>query len=128
MPRVTHFEIHADDVNRAVKFYREIFGWKIEQWGGQDYWLVMTGEPGTPGINGGLMQRRGPRPAEGQPVNAFPCTIEVDNIDAYVAKALAAGAKIALPKMPVPTIGWLAYCHDTEGNIFGMMQLDPGAK
>jgi predicted enzyme related to lactoylglutathione lyase len=60
-------------------------------------------------------------------VNAFVCTVDVSELDAMVEKAVAAGAKIALPKMAIPTVGWLAYCKDTEGNIFGMMQMDSNA-
>ena len=61
-------------------------------------------------------------------MNAFPCTIEVEDLDRYLAKTQGEGGKIALPKMPIPGVGWLAYCHDTEGNIFGMMQPDAAAK
>ena len=61
-------------------------------------------------------------------VNGFVCTVDVPNLDVYVDKALKNGGTIALPKMPIPTVGWLAYCKDTEGNIFGMMQMDPDAK
>ncbi len=128
MPRVVHFEIHADDTARAVRFYVEVFDWKVVRWGGEDYWLVTTGDAGQPGINGGLLPRRGPRPTEGQAVSSFVCTIEVDDLDVYVARAEANGGKIAVPKMPIPGVGWLSYCHDTEGNIFGMTQPDPTAK
>ena len=129
MPRVIHFEIHAENPERAVDFYKKVFGWSFQKWGGpMDYYLVTTGEAGQPGINGGLMRRQGPPPAEGQPVNAYVCTIDVPNIDEFSSKALAAGARVALPKMPVPGIGWLAYFKDTEGNIFGMIQNDPNAK
>jgi predicted enzyme related to lactoylglutathione lyase len=54
--------------------------------------------------------------------------MDVPNLDTYVDKAMKAGATIALPKMAVPTVGWLAYCKDTEGNIFGMLQMDANAK
>jgi uncharacterized protein len=128
MNRPIHFEIHADDANRAIAFYAKVFGWKFSQWAGQPYWLVTTGEEGTPGINGGLMSRRGPGPADMAPVNAFVCTIDVSDLDAMVATAVAAGGVIALPRMPIPTVGWLAYCKDTEGNLFGMMQMDADAK
>jgi predicted enzyme related to lactoylglutathione lyase len=129
MPRVIHFEIHAENPERAVDFYKKVFGWSFQKWGGpMDYYLVTTGEAGQPGINGGLMRRQGPPPADGQPVNAYVCTIDVPNIDEFSSKALAAGARVALPKMPVPGIGWLAYFKDTEGNIFGMIQNDPNAK
>jgi predicted enzyme related to lactoylglutathione lyase len=56
------------------------------------------------------------------------CTIDVPNLDEYVDRAMKCGGTIALPKMPIPTVGWLAYCKDTEGNIFGMMQMDANAK
>ena len=60
-------------------------------------------------------------------VNAYVCTTGVDNLDSMVDKAVAAGGTVAVPKMPIPTMGWLAYCKDTEGNLFGMMQMDPNA-
>ncbi len=80
------------------------------------------------GIDGGLLPRKGSAPVEGTPVNAFVCTIEVASADEMVKKALDAGGSIALPKMGMPGVGWLAYCKDTEGNIFGLMQNDPNAK
>jgi predicted enzyme related to lactoylglutathione lyase len=92
------------------------------------YWLITTGEPGARGIDGALVPRRGPAPVEGQAVNAFVCTVDVSNINQFLTKVGAAGGTIALPKMPVPGVGWLAYAKDTEGNIFGMMQNDPNAK
>ena len=61
MPRVVHFEIHADDPERAVNFYQDVFGWQIVKWEGpQDYWLITTGPDDEPGINGGLMKRSDP--------------------------------------------------------------------
>lgn len=128
MPRVVHFEIHAADTDRAIRFYTEVFSWKFERWPDHDYWVIKTGEDSQKGIDGGLVPRRGPDPAEGQPVNAYPCTVEVDDLNDYLAKAQGAGGKIALPRMPIPGVGWLAYCHDTEGNLFGLMQPDAAAK
>ena len=87
-----------------------------------------TGEEGTHGIDGGLLPRQGPAPAAMAPVSAFVCTVGVTDLDAMVATAVAAGGVVALPKMPIPTMGWLAYCKDTEGNLFGMMQMDPECK
>ncbi len=88
---------------------------------------MTTGPEGERGCDGGTLFRRGPAPAEGQAVNAYVCTIGVSSVDEYVAKALAIGGVIALPKMPVKGVGWLACCKDPEGNIFGMMQTDPNA-
>jgi predicted enzyme related to lactoylglutathione lyase len=129
MSRVIHFEIHADQPERAAKFYTGLFGWEITKWGGPvDYWLIKTGPDRQPGINGGLLKRQGPAPAENQPVDAYPCTIDVTALDATLQAITKRGGTIALPKMPIPGIGWLAYGKDTEGNIFGVMQSDLGAK
>ena len=135
MNRVIHFEIHAADPARAAEFYRQVFGWDIQEWKipgvevpeEKRYWVVTTGPAGAPGIDGGIVVRRGSAPAEGQPVNAYACTIGVESIDASIGKVLAAGGAPAVPKMPIRGVGWLAYCKDTEGNIFGLMQEDPSA-
>lgn len=127
MGRPVHFEIHAEQPERAAAFYSALFGWSFQKWDGpMPYWLVTTGEGGV-GINGGLVQRHGAAPAEGQAVNAYVITVDVDDCEGTVAKALANGGTVALPKMPIPGIGWLAYLKDTEGNIFGAMQRDESA-
>ena len=127
MPRVVHFEIHAADPDRAVNFYQTLFGWTFQKWEGpMEYWLITTGPNEQPGINGGLVRRQGE--IDGQAVIAYVCTVDVENLDASVQTAVDNGGQIALPKMPIPGMGWLAYCKDTEGNIFGMMQSDPNAQ
>ena len=128
MPRVIHFEIHADDPDRAVMFYSTVFGWHFTKWNGpQDYWLVRTGGHEQPGIDGGLMRRMGPPPAEGQSLNSYACTVDVPNLDEYLGKITSHGGRVVVPKMPIPSIGWLAYAKDPEGNIFGVMQPDAAA-
>jgi predicted enzyme related to lactoylglutathione lyase len=122
MPRVIHFEIHADDVDRAINFYQEIFGWKFDKWDGpQPYWLVTTGPDSQPGINGGLMKRLHP---EGATYNS----IDVPSVDDFAAKITKKGGEVVVPKMPIQGVGFLAYCKDTEGNIFGIFETDAGAK
>lgn len=122
MPRPVHFEIPADQPERAIGFYQKVFGWTFQKWDGpMEYWMIGTGDPSEPGINGGLMRRLNP----GQPcVN----TIGVADVDATLATVLSSGGECALPKMAIPGVGWLAYCKDTEGHIFGIMQNDPNAK
>ena len=128
MSRVVHFEIHAEQPERAIKFFSDCFGWLFQKWPGEwDYWLIKTGSETEPGIDGGLMKRMGPGPVDGQAVNAYGCTISVNDLDASLAKVLSVGGSLALPKMPIPGYGWLAYAKDTEGNLFGMMQRDPTA-
>jgi uncharacterized protein len=122
MSRVVHFEINVDNPERAAKFYSDTFGWKFDKWGGpSEYWLVTTGPDGQPGINGGMMKRPHPGAAT---VN----TIGVGSVDEAVATVTKNGGKVVMPKTAIPTIGWFAYCTDTEGNQFGVMQPDPNAK
>ena len=126
MPRVVHFEIHAGDPARAIKFYETMFDWKFEKWDGpMEYWMVTTGANDQPGINGGLMPRRGE--IDGQAVIAYVCTIDVASVDDSTATVQSNGGQVVVPKMPIPGAGWLVYCKDTEGNIFGMMQADTNA-
>ena len=126
--RVAHFEIHAADPQRAIAFYSQSLGWSFNQWGDQPYWLIVTGPPEQRGIDGGLVPRRGDAPAEMAAVNAYVCTVMTEAIDATSEAILANGGTVALPKMAVPGVGWLAYFKDTEGNLFGVMQNDPNAQ
>src|SRR6516225_2832694 len=126
MARVIHFEIQAENPDRAIKFYQQMFGWEFSKWEGpQPYWLIKTGPDGQPGINGGMLPRRGD--IDGQAVIAYVCTVDTALLDDSLAKAQRSGGTQVVPKMPIPGVGWLAYCKDTEGNIFGMMQPDPKA-
>lgn len=120
--RVIHFEIQADDVNRAKAFYEKTFGWEIPQMmteaeGGMNYWGLTTGAEGTTGINGGLYQR----PADHK-LYSYDCTIQVEDIDKAIAGVKANGGSIDGEKMEIPNVGWFVRAKDTEGNIFGLMQ------
>jgi predicted enzyme related to lactoylglutathione lyase len=128
MPRISHFEIHATKPAELAAYYRELFGWKLQHIPQIDYWTIDTSNGSEPGINGGLLQRRGPVAENGQPINAFMCTVSVDSVDAYAAKAIKLGGSEALPKMAIPGVGYVAYCKDPDGNIFGLHQADPQAK
>ena len=130
MSRVLHFEIQADDVERAKAFYAAAFGWSFEDYGqmtGSTYWGITTGPEGEPGINGGLLQRPVPAPAVGQGTNAFVCTVVVEDYDETERKILDAGGQVALPKMALTGMAWQGYYLDTEGNTFGIHQPDPEA-
>ena len=124
MSRVVHYEVPADDPQRLVDFFEKAFGWQIEKWDGpMDYWLIMSGREeaeGEPGIDGGILRR-----ADGNPMVVN--TIDVTDLDAALAKVTEHGGEIVAPKMAVPTVGWMAYFKDTEGNVHGAMQAVPSA-
>ncbi|HEY7480737.1 MAG TPA: VOC family protein [Gemmatimonadales bacterium] len=126
---VVHFEIPADQPERAAKFYQELFGWDINKYEGDvgmEYWMVQTvptgedGRPTRPGVNGGLMRRMFPGQA---PVNY----IAVESVDEFVRKAERLGAKLLVGKQPVPSMGWFAQFTDPEGNVFAVWETDPNA-
>jgi predicted enzyme related to lactoylglutathione lyase len=123
MGRVIHFEIHADDTDRAERFYTEVFGWGVQRYGGPvDYRLLSTGPDGQTGINGAILKRQGAGPEPGQPVNSYVCTIGVDSIEETERAVPDAGGEQVLDRMEVPGVGQLSYFKDTEGNIFGALQ------
>ena len=122
MPRVIHFEFPVDDPDRAVDFYKNVFGWEINKWDGpEDYWMITSGSEKEPGIDGALMRRQ--NPGQG-PIN----TVGVPSVDDFVSKITENGGEVVMPKMAIPTIGYFAYCRDTEGNVFGIMESDMSAQ
>jgi len=120
---VGHFEIPADNTERARKFYSATFGWKMNPMTGMNYTMVSTGAtndqgmPKEPGyISGGIGKRGGPLE---HPV----VTIVVDDVAAAAKKVEKNGGKIIPPKQEIPgNMGWTAYFKDTEGNIVGLYQ------
>ena len=123
MPTIVHFDIGADDPERARKFYEALFGWKMEKPPEMtDYYLIETRDlDGKPGVGGGLGKR-------GEPGQRITSYVGVSSIDEYVAKVESLGGKVVMPRIAVPGWGYLAICFDTEDNMFGLWQEDRGAK
>ena len=122
MGRVSHFEITADDPDRAAEFYRKAFGWEFNDWGGPfKYLLATTGPADQVGINGAIMPRNDRKQAV---IN----TISVDSWEEGARAVSEAGGKVLMEKDAVPGQGYFAYCSDTEGNVFGIFQADPTAR
>lgn len=126
MNRVVHFEIHANDIQRAVNFYKKIFGWSFEEWKGgeSEYWMVMTAPKDSKeaGINGGLLIKGGKEAGEGAGPNAYVCTIQVEDYDKTAAMIESEGGVCQMPKFDIAGMAWQGYYKDTEGNIFGIHQ------
>ena len=130
MNRVVHFEIQVDNPERAMEFYKKVFGWDFQKWGEQAYWMVMTAPKDSKelGINGGLLPRPAKVPAKECGSNAFVATVQVDSFDDTAKKIEAAGGTVAMPKYALAGMAWQGYFIDTEGNTFGVHQTDPSAK
>ena len=130
MSRPVHFEIQADDPERAITFYADVFGWSFQDYSevmSSPYWGVTTGDEGEPGINGGIQPRPAPAPGDGHGTNAAVLTISVADFDATAARIDRSGGRVALPKFALPGMAWQGYFVDTEGNTFGIHQADETA-
>ena len=131
MPTIVHFEIPADDVERAKKFYSDLFGWKMEKWPGADssssnmeYWIISTvDDKGNKAAMSGWMMKR-----QGQHHQHITNFIDVNSIDEYSSKIEKLGGKVVVSKMAVPDMGYFAVCHDTENNSFGIWESNENAK
>ena len=120
--RVVYFEIQVDDINRAIQFYKNVFGWEFKQFGNVEYCLIITGPDDQHGINGGLMKRIVPISNKYDPIKGYICTINVSSVDDYCKKIIDYGGTVEMDKMSIPGAGWIAYCRDTENNIFGIIE------
>jgi len=117
------FGITVDDVQRARRFYEQVFAWRFEPWGPPDFYLVHTGDDQHPGVQGLMHKRR--EPVTGKGMTGYECTIAVDDIDATIRAIEANGGTIVMQKFHIPTVGSGVYFHDTEGNFVGAMQPEP---
>ena len=112
MSSIVHFEIPADDLQRAKTFYTDLFGWKFEGVQGMDYMIF-----DTYGIGGGMVKRM-------QPDQRIFVQIGVPSVDEYSAKVEKLGGKVIVPKKAIPGMGYFAICIDTENNVFGIVETD----
>jgi predicted enzyme related to lactoylglutathione lyase len=122
MDKVVHFEIPFDNKDRAMKFYQQCFGWRLQDFPEMNYVIANTVDvddqqrPRDPGaINGGLFQRpkEAPSPA---------IYVGVASVEAAVKKVEAAGGTVVTPKTPIPGMGAYARIADTEGNVIGLFE------
>lgn len=126
---VVHFEIHASEPQRLIDFYSGLLGWTFTRFGEVEYWTIDTGpeaignaagEAGH-GINGGLMQRRGPRPEVGAPVMGANFVVGVDDVDGLMARAVELGGTVAMPAEDWQSVGRAGYLLDPDNNVFGII-------
>ena len=120
--RVLHFDINAQNPERAKKFYETVFNWQFTKWEGPiEYWLITTGPDNEPGINGGMSKTNNPG-------ITTSITIDTKDIDDVINKIKTQGGTITQPKNAIPGEGWLISFTDTEGNTLNVMQDDPNAQ
>jgi predicted enzyme related to lactoylglutathione lyase len=119
--RIVHFEIPADDIDRAKRFYGELFGWEFSATPGfEDYWTFATGDPER-NEGGGLMSRMSPDQV------GLVSYFGVESVADSAAQVEKLGGKVIMARSPVPGMGWFAQCLDPEGNVFALWEPDESA-
>ncbi len=119
MPRVMHFEVHSSDPEKSMLFYHDVFGWRFNRFGQEDYWLCSTGDAPEPGIDGAVILRQ-------QESQSVVNSIVVPCVDEFCEKVSAAGGVIVVPKMPIGDVGFVSYFKDVDGNLFGLAEFNEG--
>jgi predicted enzyme related to lactoylglutathione lyase len=120
-PSIVWFEIPADDLDRAKKFYGALFGWKMDKLPGpKEYWHIATGG-GNDSPDGGMMQRQGPE-------HRITNYVGVPSVNKAAAKVQKLGGKVIMPKTAVPGMGYFVVCMDTENNMFALWERAENAK
>jgi uncharacterized protein len=126
---LAHFAIHADDLERARRFYGNVFGWQFQGFGGADmsgFCKIKNSAGEEAGLIGAMQHRR--FNVLPQPVLGFECSIAVDDVETTAKAVEAAGGKILMPKTAIPGVGWLIKFNDTEGNLVCAVRFDKNAK
>jgi uncharacterized protein len=127
--QLAHFAIHADDLDRARKFYAGVFGWTFQGFGGgpmTDFCQIRDTAGNLLKPLGAVQSRK--FNSAPQPVIGFECSITVDDVDAAARAVEANGGKIAMPKAAIPGVGWVIKFLDTEGNLVCAIQFDQAAR
>ena len=118
--KLSHFAIYTENINRAKKFYHEVFGWKFSKDGSGEFSQISTGEAQETEIIGALQSRKYAPIKE--KIIGMECTISVHDIDHTIQKVIEHGGQILLPKTPIPFKGWMTKFIDSEGNLVCAIQ------
>jgi predicted enzyme related to lactoylglutathione lyase len=111
---VVHWEISSGDYKKAQAFYQQVFDWKIQEHEGMPYALVAPeGEGSIGGGIGATQEGQGP---------SITFYVSVDDLQAYLDKAEAAGGKAVMPPTPIPGVGSCAMFADPDGNVIGLFK------
>jgi uncharacterized protein len=120
MPTFVHFDLPADDIGRAKAFYGSLFGWSFQKAEGvpmEYHMIATTALDGSPGIAGGMGSR-------GAPDQQIMNYVGVPSVATYLDRVVQLGGTVVMPRTPIPGVGSLAICQDTEGNRFGLVDDD----
>jgi uncharacterized protein len=126
MANIAFFQIPADNIDRAKRFYHSLLGWKIAPtrtpmdpatMASVQFHDIITGDAKEGTMNMGLLYRR----QMTEPIINF---VHVDDIDGILAKVEMLGGRIIRPREEIKTVGMVAVIQDSEGNAIGLWQME----
>ncbi len=115
-----HIELTTDDTGKAREFYGALFTWKFQDMPMGESSYIMF-EPGT-GPGGGMMAK----PMPDAPT-MWMVYVQVEDLDATLAKVAELGGQVMVPKTPIPQMGCFAVIQDPTGGVIGVWQGEPQA-
>lgn len=121
---VAFFAIHADEVERARRFYERVFGWRFEAWGPPDFYLVSTGADAS--VRGALHQRE--EPLQGTGMRGWECSVSVTSVVEIAERIAEHGGTVITEEAEIPGVGRVIRFEDTEGNVAAAVQYEQGVR
>ena len=122
-----YFDFTVADLDAARRFFERVFGWRFRKFPmPYEYYRVEAGAPDEPGIDGGVGAIADTLVSEGKPLTQV--TIQVPDLDQFIARVKTSGGFVVEEKMAIPGIGWYATCAEPGGLKFGLIQADPDAR
>jgi uncharacterized protein len=112
---VVHFEIGSREPAKAIAFYSDLFGWKVNADNPMNYGIVDTAADGK-GIMGGI------GPDENESVTFY---VAVPDVQAALDKAVSLGASVVRPVEVIPGMVTLAVFKDPQGHVLGIVADEP---
>lgn len=123
MDKVEHFEIPADNAERALNFYKTVFDWKLNPVPGVDYTRLLTIKVDREVISQRPFEINGAIIKKSEEITGPVVTISVNDMDFTLQKITKNGGKILRGKTEFGQRGYTAYFKDTEGNVMGLWQV-----
>jgi predicted enzyme related to lactoylglutathione lyase len=109
-----HVELNTQDLDKAKKFYGQLFDWKLK-----DAEMGPTGrytmiDPGQ-GTGGGMLKH----PDPGSP-SMWLAYVDVDDVAAYTKKAVALGGKVMVDVKEIEGAGTMSIIVDPTGAMLAL--------
>ena len=113
---VGYFEVPVNDLERAITFYQQVFGYQFERVVIDGYSMALFPDHEGVGISGALVKGDSYLPSQ----SGSRLYFNTNDIDKTLTKVLSHGGRIIYPKTSIGDRGWVAEFEDVEGNLIAL--------